>query len=141
MALVAGLALPSARACEFFAATLRVWHPWTYALRPGETTAIVSLSFDQVTAADRLVGVSTPVATGAELVVRGAAGPVALDIPEGRETVLREDRDFIRLTGIEEPLLIGRSYPLRLAFEKGGTVQAQLNIDYVQTLLRARSST
>ena len=30
------------------------------------------------------------------------------------------------------PLEIGRAYPLQLSFERGGIVQATLNIDYLR---------
>ncbi len=131
LALCASLALPSARACEFFTTRLRVWHPWTRASEPDASTAVVSMKFDEVSEADRLIGVETPVAEGAELVREGASGAVNLLIPKGRELLLAEDGTHIRLVGLKQPLLIARSYPLTLVFEKGGSLNATLNVDYM----------
>jgi copper(I)-binding protein len=135
LALCASLVAPSVRACEFFSTTLRIFHPWTRATPMDAKTAAVCMKFDEVTKADRLIGVITPVAAGAELVAGGVGGRVDFLIPEGRETLLSEDGTYIRLLGLEQPLLIGRSYPLKLVFEKGGIVDTQLNVDYLQSLL------
>ncbi|WP_046113853.1 copper chaperone PCu(A)C [Aquincola tertiaricarbonis] len=128
---LAGL-LPAARACEYFAPNLRITHPNTRATGPGETSAVVTIKFDEVTRADRLVAVRTPVATGAEIGGTQANPAVDFAIPEGEETWLREDRTFLRLTGLKQPLQVSRSYPLTLVFEHGGEVAATLNIDYAR---------
>ncbi len=140
------LALPAARACEYFSPTLRVTHPWARASAPGASVARVSMKFDDVSQDDRLIGVHTPVASGAELAGPGAepdarpdARPGAdtglnLAIPSGRETLLSEGGLHLRLTGLQLPLEVGRSYPLKLVFERGGTVNATLNIDYARFL-------
>jgi copper(I)-binding protein len=94
------------------------------------------MKFDEVTETDRLIGVETPVATGAELAGEGATGrAVNLLIPEGRETLLSEEGTHIRLLGLKHPLLIARVYPLQLVFEKGSIVNATLNVDYLRPLL------
>lgn len=135
IALCASLVAPSVKACEFFSPTLRVYHPWTRATSMDAKTAAICMKFDEVTKTDRLIGVVTPVAAGAELVAQGRGPRVDLLIPEGRETLLTEEGTHIRLVGLEHPLLIGRSYPLKLVFEQGGVVDAQLNVDYLRTLL------
>lgn len=64
-ALLAGtlaLAAPALHAHEFFTGKLTVIHPWTSATEPGQTSAVVSMKFQDVTETDRLVGVRTPVA-------------------------------------------------------------------------------
>jgi copper(I)-binding protein len=130
LVLCASLAVPPARACEFITSTLRITHPWTRATAPDATSAVLCTRFDQVTETDRLIGVDTPVASGAELVVDGVGGKVDFLIPQGRETFLSDDGTHIRLLGLEHPLEVGRSYPLTLVFQKAGEVQAQLNVDY-----------
>jgi copper(I)-binding protein len=135
LALCASLVLPSARGCEFFTSTMRITHPWTRATAPDATSAVLCMKFDQVTETDRLIGVETPVATGAELVGQqaGAAVSQAVNflIPAGRETLLSDEGTHIRLVGLTQPLFVGRSYPLELAFEKSGTVLATLNVDFL----------
>jgi periplasmic copper chaperone A len=94
------------------------------------------MKFDEVSETDRLIGVETPVAANAYLVGEGASGAgVNLLIPAGRETLLSEDGTHVRLEGLKHALLVGRIYPLQLAFEKGGIVNAKLNVDYLQLRL------
>jgi copper(I)-binding protein len=133
IALCASLALPAARACEFYSTTLRVYHPWTRATDAEDKTAVVCMKFDEVTKTDRLIGVVTPVAAGAEMVAEGVGSRLDLLIPEGRETLLTEQGTHVRLVGLVQPLRIGRSYPLKLVFETGGLVDAQLNVDYEES--------
>jgi periplasmic copper chaperone A len=128
-ALGAALAIPGARACEAFATTLRVTHPWTRASRANATTAAINLLIDQVSRDDRLIGVTSPVAAGAELVGRDIGPALDLRIPQGQEIELDEARTHIRLVGLNQPLLIGRSYPLQLDFVQGGIVRMFLSVD------------
>lgn len=131
MALGAAAMLPSrARACEFFAANLRITHPWTRVTSADAPFAIVCMKIDQVTASDRLIGVETPVATGAQ--IGGISTPPGLNllIERGHEVVLSESGLHLRLLGLTQPLLLGRAYPMRLVFEKSGVLHAELNVDY-----------
>lgn len=132
MALGASLALPAARACEFVTPCLRVTHPWTRATAPGATAAVVCMKFDEVTTADRLVSVESPVAAGADM--GGLNGGPAVDffIPHGQESFLAETGTHVRLLGLKFALEVGRSYPLTLGFEKGGVFNTVLTVDYAR---------
>jgi copper(I)-binding protein len=130
LAVGAALLAPAARACEFFGVNLRVAHPWTRATAAGATTALVNLKFDQVMRDDRLIGVETPVAEAAEVVGADAGAGVDVPIPAGETTSLGEGGAIVRLVGLKMPLEVGRSYPLKLVFEKGGVIDATLNVDY-----------
>jgi copper(I)-binding protein len=132
LAMGVSLAIPQARACEFFTSTLRITHPWTRATAPGATSALLCMKIDNVIGADRLIGLETPVAKGAELVVDGAVSRLHLPIPVGQEMILGEEGTMIRLIGLNHPLLIARTYPLKLVFEKSGIVDAELNVDYLE---------
>ena len=123
------LLLPRAQACEFNADTLRITHPYCHATEPGATEAMVCMKFDEVTRSDRLVGVLTPVARGADIAGALARPNVDFEIPAGQETWLHEHSTWLRLTGLRNPLGVGRAYPLQLEFEHGGTVLAQLTVD------------
>ena len=128
-ALAAGLsAVPRAQACEFYTSTLRVIHPWTRATGE-EPFALVGMKLDEVAQTDRLVGVETPVAGGARLVQDGVATEVNLLIPAGSEIVLGDQDVYVQLVDLQQPLLLGRSYPLALHFEKGGTILAKISVD------------
>lgn len=128
----AGLARP-APACEFFSSRLRIWHPWTRATRVDADTARLCMRFDEIQADDRLVGLVTPVAAGARL-----AGPgipkdesrLSLQLRAGQELTLLEDGLHIELLDLQQPLQLGRSFPLRLIFEFAAPVEATLNVDY-----------
>jgi hypothetical protein len=125
-----GLGWRRAQACEFYASTLRVSHPWARATAADAPHALLCLRLDEVTRADRLLHVETPVADAAVLLRDGQPAPWPLDVPVGRDTVLSELGLQLRLQRLNQPLEIGRSYPLRLVFEQGGAVNALLNIDY-----------
>ena len=134
LAMGAAVWVPAARACEFFSANLRVFHPWTRASAVHADTALVSMKFDEVIQADRLLGAETPVAAAAELLGPDvqAGAPMDLFIPAGQETLLSETGTCLRLVGLHFALQVGREYPLKLTFEKGGMVQARLSVDYAR---------
>lgn len=125
------LLLPrAARACEYFAPTLRITHPWTRATGLDASQAIVCMKLDEVLQDDRLVAVETPVA--ARAAIGGSARPdIDLPIRAGQELLLDEDGIHIVLLELQQPLYIARSYPLTLVFERGGRVDASLSVDFL----------
>jgi copper(I)-binding protein len=131
LALGSVLALPKAHACEFTTTTLRVTHPWTRATAQDAGYAVVNMKIDQVMHADRLIGVETPVAGAAEIVgdPAGSKG-LSLLIQQGQELQIGEAGIELRLMKLKQPLLMARTYPMTLIFEKGGALQAELNVDY-----------
>jgi copper(I)-binding protein len=135
LAICTSLVIAPARACEYFSGTLRITHPWTRATLPGSMDAVLCMTFDEVTESERLIGIETPVAANAELVTGGVPSAVDLALPAGQELVLSEEGTHIRLLGLKQPLLIGRTYPLRLSFEKAGPVNALLNVDFFRLKL------
>jgi copper(I)-binding protein len=122
------LVLPPAHACEFVTDTLRVTHPWSRATEPGAHFALLGMRIDQVTQADRLIEVSTPIATGAEL-AEAPGRPLDLEILPGSELDFSEVGVHVRLTGLKAQLFTGRDYPLTLVFQQGGVVYARLIVD------------
>ncbi|MCE4555168.1 copper chaperone PCu(A)C [Roseateles cellulosilyticus] len=126
------LARPS-RACEFYSSRMRIWHPWTRATRVDADTARLCMRFDEVQQTDRLIGVETPVAAGVRLAGPGApegGGGLSLLIPEGQTLTLSEEGQYLELLDLQQPLQLGRSFPLRLVFESAEPVNALLNVDY-----------
>lgn len=127
--------LPAARACEFYSSTLRVTHPWTRATQPGATSAVLCMKFDEVSQADRLIHVASPVAESATMGGADSGGQrtgVDFYIPPGQTTLLAEKGRYVLLTGLRHALEVGRSYPLELGFEKGGRFAATLTVDYAR---------
>lgn len=130
LAMGALLVSPVSRACEFWTTGLRILQPWTRATLESDAFAVVCMKFDLVTASDRLIGVETPIATAADMGGLGARPTVDFLIPEGMDSVLDESSTFVRLLGLRHPLELARTYPLKLVFEKGGVVNADLDVDY-----------
>ena len=124
------MATSAARAHQYFTPYLTVIHPWTWASGPGETSAIVSMTFEDVVAVDHLVGAETPLAGGAELGGTTTGPGFDFAIEPGLPAALAEDGVYLRLTGLKAPLQFGREYPLTLQFAKAGRVKAALLIDY-----------
>lgn len=134
-ALGLGLAGVRSHACEFFASTLRVTHPWTRATPDGADSAFVCMKFDEVSADERLIGVRTPVAARVELVgPDGSALPLDFAIPAGRVTLLAEHGPRLRLVELAMPLELTRTYPLQLEFARAGVLRADLSVDYQRFL-------
>jgi hypothetical protein len=130
LAFGAALLVPRARACEVVVGGFKVMHSWTRATPAEATTAILCMQFTEVTESDRLIGVVTPVATGAQM-AGIAAGPVVdFEIPAGVASELSEQGTYVLLTGLQQPLAVGRQYPLRLEFATAGAVLATLNVDF-----------
>lgn len=133
IALGAASLVPPARACDFFSSSLRIWHPWTRATRLDADTAKLCMRFDEVRRTDRLIRLETPVAGGARLAGPGAPQgqqDLSLLIREGQELTLTEEGLHIELLDLQQPLQVGRTFPLRLVFEAAGSVEAALNVDY-----------
>ena len=125
-----GWVWPPARACEYETGLLRITHPWVRATSADATTAVMCMRLDEVNTADRLIGVSTPVATGAEMGGAQTGLAVSIPVPEGSVTELSEAGVHVRLTGLKHPLQVGREYALTLEFERSGTVLARLTVDF-----------
>jgi copper(I)-binding protein len=121
--------LPGARACEFPALHLKIVHPWTRPAVAGDSFAVLWMRFEDVIADDRLIGVETPVARTAEINGVDGRGPVDIPIPAGRDLAVGDHRRSLRLMHLLEPLELARQYPLRLVFERSGTVVAALNVE------------
>lgn len=125
-----GWAWPKARACEYETGLLRITHPWVRATSADATTAVMFMRLDEVNTADRLIGVSTPVATGAEMGGEQTGVAVSIPVPVDTVTELSEHGLHVRLTGLKHQLHAGRNFALTLEFERSGTVLARLTVEY-----------
>ena len=129
VAVLTATSLPRAMACEAWATTLRVTHPWTRASRTGATTAAVNLMIDEITVDDRLIDACTPVAKRAQLIGEGVGPALNLWLPRGRPVFFEETRLHLQLVELTQALEIGCQYPLELTFETGGVVKTSLSVD------------
>jgi copper(I)-binding protein len=120
------------QAHEIITSTLRITHPWSRATQEGDTFAVLCMRFDEVSEADRLILVQTPMAERAEMAGAHSGPTVDFAIPAGEETYL-SDHDagtYVLLSGLKAPIEIGRSYRLMLGFEKGGTYTTTFSVDF-----------
>jgi copper(I)-binding protein len=100
-----------------------VQQAWARATPPGATTGVIYLSLTS-TAADRLIGVATPVAASATLHRSVMSGGVmqmrpltgGLALPAGQTVTLAPEGNHIMLDGLKAPLTQGESIPVHLTF-------------------------
>jgi copper(I)-binding protein len=134
------LVLPPARASEFFTTHQRIQQTRSRATAEGDAFAVLCMRFDEVRLPDRLIRVETPVAAGAEMGGADTGRAIDFAIPAGRESELSETGTFIRLVGLKQPLELGRNYPLKLVFEHGGVVDADIDIDFERAPLQVTAA-
>ena len=136
-ALLLSLMIPSAALAQTAAppASVSVEHAWARATPGRAETAAAYLTVVSA-AADRLTGVSTPVAKKAGLHTMTMDGTImrmrplaALDLPAGQPVALQPGGTHIMLEGLNEPLRAGRSFPLTLNFEKAGRREVTVTIE------------
>jgi copper(I)-binding protein len=85
---------------------------------------------------DRLISVSTPVAKKAELHTMTTEGGVmkmrplaGIDVPADQPVTLKPGGAHIMLTGLNQPLQAGQSFPLTLSFEKAGQREVTVAVE------------
>jgi copper(I)-binding protein len=100
---------------------IEIGHPAAPPTTGGEASVTLALS-NRGTAADRLVGGSSPAA--ARVVLRGTQGQALDDVPlaPGRPVALRPGRPHLVLEGLARPLRAGEEFPLTLRFAAAGEV-------------------
>ena len=128
------LAMPAA-AQEVRAGDLSITRPWTRAAGQNGTGAGFLAIANRGTAADRLVGASSPVARVTEIHTHMREGDIlrmrpvpAIDIPPGETVTLQPGGFHLMLIGLKEPLIQGQTVPVTLRFERAGEVQVNLTI-------------
>ena len=85
---------------------------------------------------DRLTGLSTPVASTAQVHTMTMEGGVmkmnrvaALDLPAGQPVKLEPGGMHIMLIGLTDKLRPGQSFPLTLSFEKAGKREVTVSVE------------
>jgi copper(I)-binding protein len=111
------------------APTIEVRQPWSRATPGAARTGVVYFTLHDKGAADRLVGVSTPVAGMAmlhESIVEDGIERMrmldALPLPAGGTVALHPHGPHVMLTDLRHPLERGSSFPLTLTFERAPPV-------------------
>jgi copper(I)-binding protein len=115
---------------------LRVVGAWSRATpavaAPGAAYATI---VNAGSAADRLVAVSSPIASEAELHISVVEGTVAtmrsvtaVDLAPGERLELKPGGLHVMLVGLRQPLRQGERFPLVFTFEKAGAVELQVEV-------------
>jgi len=119
-----------ADAHEYYVPGMTVVHPWGEATAPGATSAPVYFTVDNVTKADRVVKVVTPLAETVEFRDAGpdSKPPLKSLVIKPGDTEFTAGKRHLLLKGLKMPLQWGRSYEMLLMFEKGGPLQVQVSI-------------
>ena len=125
------LACVSATAAE---STITVEKAWARATTSAAATGVVYLSLaDTGPAADRLVGVATPVASHADMHIMVMEGNVmqmrpvdAVDVKPGERIQFKPSGLHIMLTDLKQKLTRGERFPVTLDFEKAGKVDVEV---------------
>lgn len=115
---------------------IKVEKAWARATMGAGATGVVYLTVVNGGAeADRLTGVSTPVATAAGMHVMVMEGSVmqmravdALDVKPGDSIEFKPGGLHIMLTKLKETLKQGDQFPLALAFQKAGIVDVEVKV-------------
>lgn len=129
--LLAGLLAVPAVAGE---SMITVEKAWARATTSAAATGVVYLSLaDTGPAADRLIGVATPVAGHAGMHIMVMEGNVmqmrpvdAVDVKPGERIQFKPSGLHIMLTDLKQPLTRGERFPVTLEFEKAGKVDVEV---------------
>ncbi len=114
---------------------VQVADAWARASAGAATTGAAYVSMTAGEQADRLTGVSTPVAQTAEVHESTAEGGIMrmravpeLDIPAGKTVKLAPGRYHIMMSGLHHPLKAGESFPLTLTFAHAAPITVTVNV-------------
>ncbi|HEX3350685.1 MAG TPA: copper chaperone PCu(A)C [Acetobacteraceae bacterium] len=138
-ALALALGLPAAFAQTASTATpepITVSHAWARATPPPLKTSAAYMSLATSGPADRLIGVSTPIAAtaqvhesirdGAVMKMRPVSG---VQIVPGKPATLSPGGYHIMLTGLKQPLTAGQTFPLTLTFEHAPPLTTTVTVE------------
>jgi copper(I)-binding protein len=112
---------------EYLEKNLLIIHPWSDAVEKGAPRAILGLEIQDITAIDRLIGASTPVAKSVSLVIDGKTSDAkeGIALIPGEHVVLDEGSNHFVLHDVLRDLEYGQQYPIFFVFEKAGTVEVE----------------
>ncbi len=134
--LVALCMMAGAGAHEYYTTSFKVIHPWAEPTEPGVRVAPVFLKLEEISADDRLIGARSDFAAKVELrsPLKGGgsaetSAPLeAIAVTAGSTINLSPTGAHLLMLDLKTPLLMGRSYPLTLIFEKSGAIDTMLSV-------------
>ena len=138
---VAGVMLATlagvAGARDYTLKDLSIVHPSARPTPPGARVGGAYFTLEnRGRADDRLVHVESPVAGAAELHSMAMEGNLmkmrqlaALDVPAGAKVVLSPGGYHVMLVDLKRPLVAGQAFPIRLTFERAGTIEVSAQVE------------
>ena len=137
LATACGLPVLPAAAHDYQHGALKIEHPWVRPTLSGQRTGAGYLGIhNSGSAADRLLGGSTPAAAAVEVHEMRMDGDVmrmrelkALELPAGKAVALAPGGLHLMLTGLKAPLKIGDKLSVKLRFEKAGEVELVFHVE------------
>lgn len=134
---VVALSSGSALAHDYALRALRIEHPYARPTPPGARTGGAYFTIRNAgREGDRLLRVSSPVATSVELHAMTMDGNLmkmravpSLDIPAGATVTLGAGGHHVMLVGLEHALSVGSAVPLTLTFEKAGSIDVSAPVE------------
>jgi copper(I)-binding protein len=135
--LAATLCCGAAFAQDFRVKSLQVSSPFARATPPGARVAGAFMTIkNQGTETDRLVSASSPVAGLVEIHEMAMDGGMmkmraikGIDVKPGTAVELKPGGYHVMLEDLKQPLKEGDRIPLRLTFEKSGTVEVIVHVE------------
>ena len=121
---------------EYALDKLTIGHPWSPASHGNAKTAAVYVTFvNDGAKSDRLLGVSSPMATHASLHSNEVSGGInhmhempGIDLPAGKTVELKPGGLHIMLMGLKQPLKDGDMVPLTLTLADEGEVPVEVMV-------------
>lgn len=127
---------PAAFGQEVRAGSLAVLHSYARPTAPSQPTGAGYLSVVNTGADDRLVSASAPVAQSVQLHSMRMEGDVmrmrevaAIELPAGQTVELKPGGWHLMFIGLKTSLAAGQSFPVKLKFEKAGTVTVEMKVE------------
>ena len=125
-----------AGAHEFKVGDIVIDHPWARATAPRMMAGAVFLTLNnRGDTDDRLVSAASPASEIVELHTHLMDGGIvrmrqveAIAVPAGGTTVLKPGGLHVMLIGLNGQLMVGKSFPLTLTFERTGSVEVTVVI-------------
>jgi copper(I)-binding protein len=128
----------AAAAETYTVGAIEIANPWTRATPKGAPVGGAYMTITNKGAeADRLIGISTPVANQAEVhqmsmkngVMTMRPVPGGLEIKAGQTVVLNPDSFHVMMTGLKQPMAQGEHVKATLEFAKAGKLDLDLVVE------------
>lgn len=124
-----------AQAHDYSAGQIHIEHPWARAMPPSAPNAAAFFVLHNRGAADRLIGVSSPLAQKAELHEHLHQNGLmkmqqvqAVSVPAGAEVQFAPMGYHVMLFGVRQQPRDGERFPLTLRFEKAGDIEVEVAV-------------